>query len=108
MITLMKPLLLSILLLCALLSQGQPFRGVVADSINRQPLPFATIQLQGGKQSRISDIDGSFTLPASATAFLVSHVGHRTRTVLVSEIKSGDTVFLERESRQMEPVVIRS
>jgi TonB-linked SusC/RagA family outer membrane protein len=59
-------------------------RGTVADETG-EPVIGATIQVKGTSQGTVSDIDGNFTLPASAGGTLIiSYVGYQTQEVPVS------------------------
>ena len=103
-------LLFFVTLLCAsiLANSQETLKGVVVDSISRQPLPFATVQTDNGQQTIISGIDGRFFISLKLPqSLLFSYSGHTAKTILSSAIKSSDTVFLAPSINTLEAVVIR-
>ncbi len=89
------------------LSQVQ-LKGVVADSISRQVLPFATVQTSN-KKAVVADINGSFNIAISdATAYLlVSYSGHQTKKIAVEEFHTGDTILLSPKMNDLSEIIVR-
>lgn len=107
----MKQLCLTLtLFITTALCAQQRLQGVVADSVTRGVLPFATIRIQGEKQGIISGMNGRFslTVPGTASSVTVSYIGHRARTVAVSSLQDNDTVFLSPAAPELDVVVVRS
>ncbi|HEY0110546.1 MAG TPA: DUF5686 family protein, partial [Fibrella sp.] len=105
----MRAFVLCVLLLFSTVAIAQQtINGIVADSVSRQPLPFATVQAGRTGQAVISGIDGKFVLfLKGATAVQVSYSGHRSRTFSVDELKAADTLFLSPLLATLAEVVIR-
>ncbi len=75
-------LLFFFMTLACLQSRAQVVRGVVRDSVNQQPVPFAHITLGDQRTGTTSDIDGKFELPVPASyqgMWYVSHIGYQTK-----------------------------
>lgn len=106
----MKALVLSFFLFTLnYLNAQQNVKAVIADSLTKQPLPFATVQAAGESKSVISSIDGKFSLSLTqAGAILISYSGYRSKTIFSSELSKNDTVFLAPLTATMEEVIIRS
>ncbi len=88
-----------LLLLLAVVSSGLQahnmaiVHGYVTDSLSREPIPYATVQLQNAEgtlvNGAITDASGRFTMkevPFGTQTFIVSFVGYRTKRI-VREIK---------------------
>jgi hypothetical protein len=85
-------------------------KGIIADSITKQPLPFATVRTEDQKKNVISGLHGqfSFDVPPNTTLVYVSYVSYKTRLVTLSSLKENDTIFLVPVSSAMTEVVIVS
>ena len=80
----MKRFLLALLLFCPTFLSGQNvIKGVVVDSLTQEPLPSATVYVNGTTQGAITDNDGRFELKdVSFPATVVfSFVGYQTQAV---------------------------
>jgi hypothetical protein len=71
--------------------------GVVADSLRRTVLPFATVQAANRQNAVLTGIDGrySFPLHSGVTHIVVSYVGYTSRSLKVDLLKNNDTIFLK-------------
>lgn len=89
-------LLLFYLLPVVALAQ-QPVRGRVTARDTRQPLPQATVRVEGQAASTVTDKDGRFTLnvPTADAALTISHVGYQPLTVPAAQL--GAEVALEEQ-----------
>lgn len=69
--------------LLALEAAGASVRGLVIDSISREPIPFAAILLEGTSRGVLTDSDGRFQLsaPAAVVGVRASTMGYTTKTV---------------------------
>ncbi len=76
----------------------------VADVRTGEALPFASVYVDSEKNT-ITNAEGDFVLDAdSADAVRVSYVGYRT--VSVDAGKIGDVVYLDRDGRMLDEVVV--
>ena len=84
-------------------------RGIIADSTNRQPLSFASVQAVNSRKAVVSDINGhfSFTVPDSIKGIIISYSGYQKKLLLIREIQQGDTLFLNPSGTALEEIVIR-
>lgn len=86
----------------------QTAKGIVVDSLSRQPLPFATVQA-GGQKTVIATIGGKFSIAVSGDeALRISYSGHASKTVSPAALNDNDTVLLAPLSKAMDEVVIRT
>ena len=70
----------------ALGQQSFIIRGKVIDAVENVPLPSATIRIAGTTQGTISNSEGEFrfTLHESPVPLVVSYVGHKSDTVMIT------------------------
>jgi uncharacterized protein DUF5686/carboxypeptidase-like protein len=86
----------------------QVLHGVVADSISKKALPFATIKAGSKQNAVISGIDGHFSFPihAGVTHIIISYVGYTTKNIAVDLLKNKDTIFLTASSSTLQQVTV--
>jgi hypothetical protein len=84
-------------------------KGIVADSISGQALPFATIRVDGSTKTFISGINGQFvlTIPASSKQVSVSYVSYHNRTIPAASLNNNDTIFLAPLASTLGEVIVR-
>lgn len=85
---------------------------LVKDKTTNEVLPSASIQLNGTKQSTITDSTGSATfsnLPAAVYSITISHVGYETtKTDVTVPTNEPLTVLLEPAEEEEEEIIITS
>src|SRR5918993_205404 len=97
--------------LCCVVSVNaqQVLKGIVVDSISKQPLPFATVQATNETKGVIGNIDGKFSITLNHPGPIqFSYSGHRSKTILSSSIKENDSVLLAPVLNTLQEVVIKS
>lgn len=82
--------------------------GKIVDETN-QPLPGATVVLQGTQSGASSDFDGNFTFETSSAngTILVSFVGYETKTLTFNGTKDFGTIALNSSAESLEEIVIQ-
>ena len=90
-------------------------QGYVTDSVSREPIPYATIQLQNAEgtliNGAITDVNGRFLMkevPFGTQTFIVSFVGYRTKKV-TKEIKEKEQwigIGIVVENKQLHEVSV--
>ena len=87
-------------------AQTKVISGIVTDQ-NNSPLQNATIKVKNGKQSAVSDENGSFkiTIPSSTTMLTVSYVGMKPIDVSV-EGKTNLLISLEVADSKLNDVIV--
>jgi hypothetical protein len=98
-----------LLLLFSLSSIAQsPLPGIVKDSKDGTPLPFATLIPEHGK-AIITDIDGQFVLEAIENSgyFTVTYTGYQPRQIQIRPGKKYYSVTLEAHTEELGEVVIK-
>src|SRR5450631_3592153 len=85
-------------------------QGVVADSLSKKVLPFATIMSGNRQNALITGIDGHFffSLHSADTHIIVSYVGYTSRTISVNLLKNKDTLFLGPAAATLHDVTVLS
>ncbi len=98
----MKSPYLSILILFTLastaFSQQGTIRGRVFDAVSNEPLPFATIAVDGTTTGSISDFDGNFLFSGLEPGFVklrVSTVGYETKVTEEFMVSNTRAAFIE-------------
>jgi hypothetical protein len=67
----------------------------------------ATVIIVGTTQGTVTDVDGAFSLDASAGAKLeVAYMGYATRQVVVQANKSNYIITLQEDTEQLEDVIV--
>ena len=110
-----------LLLLLAVVSSGLQahnmaiVHGYVTDSLSREPIPYATVQLQNAEgtlvNGAITDASGRFTMkevPFGTQTFIVSFVGYPTKRI-VREIKEKEqwiNIGIVVENKQLQEVSV--
>lgn len=103
-------LLLLLFVFTGFLSVSQTtVKGIVADSITKQVLPFATIHPDGGQRATITNITGYFSIVIAppASQVRVSYVGYADKIFTVGRLSVMDTVFLSPTGHTLGEVIIR-
>ncbi len=94
-----------ILFFCNTLLAQQALSGKVTD-INNVPLAGASVTIDGGKRSALSDIDGNFTIVAKQGELLkVSFVGYNSAAILIGQ-EMQITIVLEALTKALDDVVL--
>lgn len=99
-----------LLFFLSLVGQAQTaITGVVKDSKNNEPLPFATIIQQNGK-SMITDFDGKFVLEHATLheIFTVTYIGYEDRSFKITPGRYFYSVVLEPKAQILNEVVINA
>ncbi|RTY96224.1 carboxypeptidase-like regulatory domain-containing protein [Flavobacterium sp. GSN2] len=81
--------------------------GIVKESTNNKPLPFATITTTDGISS-ISDVDGKFSIVAAIpfTAFDISYIGFTKARITLEKDKNYYVVVLSQKTDDLNEVVV--
>jgi hypothetical protein len=89
-------------------SQKQ-IKGVVADSITRKSLPFATVRPDVQSNVCIAGINGQFSLslPANTKSIQVSYISYVTRVIATDSLMDNDTLFLVPAVSTLGEVIIK-
>jgi hypothetical protein len=105
----MRAIIVAFLLLTTTFVNAQYIlKGVIVDSITKQPLPFATIQSKNEPKAVISTIDGRFSITVKQHGPIeFSYSGHKGKSVFSSTLKETDTILLAPLQASMEEVIIR-
>ncbi len=93
----------------SLSAQGRTISGSVTDSLNGDPIPGATIVVQGTQVSATSLANGAFVLsnaPLGAVTLVVRSVGFRRRFVTMSADQGTVEVLLSRDVFNLEELVV--
>ena len=100
-------LLLTLLVALPAFSQVR-IKGIIADSLTKQPLPFATVRTEDQKKNVIAGLHGqfSFEIPSHTTLLYVSYVSYKTKPVPAGSLRENDTIFLVPISSSMTEVIV--
>ncbi len=91
----------------SLSAQTPVFTGKVSDETTKEPIPYATVAIEGSSEGCFTDIDGTFSLrslPKNAV-IVVSYVGYATKSVPVSPGTSHLDILMKAEATALEAVV---
>lgn len=82
--------------------------GQIRDRVTGEPIPFATIQVNGSTIGTTSDFDGFYelTLPPTAQQLTVSFIGYQNQTININNQKMD--ILLQEEVNQLQEVVVTS
>lgn len=95
--------------LSAAMAQDTPLRvsGVITDYNSGEPLPGATVTVEGTVQGTITDVDGKYSLevPSSSSVLVVSFVGYLTEKETVNG-RSVLNVAIVQDITQLDELVV--
>jgi len=114
----MKTKLTYLIVFCSIchISFGQTFtaNGVVIDSISHQPVPFATLGVQGKNIGTVADENGVFHFVIDEVSFnpaeqiIISSIGYHQISIPLSKFKQGRFVVnLSQASNTLKVVTVR-
>lgn len=96
-------------------SHAQPITisGSVKDSETREPLAYASVQLEGSSSGTTTNEQGSFTIAVSAplaekAKLIISFVGYKSETVTLSSHQTRYTILLKPDASALQEVVVVS
>ena len=105
--------LFTITLLCSHISGQVNYRffyGKVLTSDNREPLSNVNISFLGSKLGTVSDKKGvfSFYIDTLPVIMVVSHLGYKTKKILLDGTPASMTLYMEKEIRELKEVEIKA
>jgi len=105
--------LVFLLMATVMFSQGK-IKGTILDNELNAGLPGVNVVIKGASTGASTDIDGKFSLNATASSgqVIISYIGYKTQTVNFT-VKNGETVDLgsiklDSDASQLDEVVIKS
>jgi outer membrane cobalamin receptor len=102
----MKQLLLAITMMFSSFVANAQITGTVVDAGTAEPLPGATVVVQGTQTGVITSVEGTFTVDVEeGTVLVVSFVGYTTQEVSAT---NGMVVRLEQEFGELGEIVVTS
>lgn len=108
-----RPLLPGFAILCcySLLPAQVMLSGIVLDSTDRQPIPFATVYFDGTTNGQTTDEKGQFALPVEGVdlpvVLVVSHISYNPLTLQLDHAASNLTLVLTPRSQTTGTVVVQ-
>jgi hypothetical protein len=95
----------------AVQTQGQmTLTGKIVDTVSKQPLAFATIGVKGKPEQTSSNQYGDFSLQIptsySSDSLLVTYIGYKTFTKIISSVESPERIFLDEAYTLLDEVVV--
>ena len=91
---------------------GQNLRsvsGIIKNAMTNEPIPFASVMVEGSQHGTSADTAGKFTLlvPAYETTLAISSLGFETAIIRLTESDKEEQIFnLAPMAMEMEPVVV--
>jgi hypothetical protein len=86
-------------------------KGIVLDSINHQPVPFATVYINGTSKGTYTDSSGNFNIKNVITPcqVIVSQVGYKTKmTNIDNSDQNNMTILLNANTVHIKEIVVES
>lgn len=86
------------------------YYGKVLMSDSRQPLANVNISFEGSKMGSVTDQKGAFSFYIDTIPIFmkVSHLGYKTKRILLDGTSNSMTLYLEKEIRELKEVEIRA
>lgn len=99
-------MVLSVLMTTAAFAQNLTVSGNVTDAANGEPVPFASVHLQGTMTGVSTDAEGHYSLSVPADGILVfSSIGYKTQEVAVA-LRSQVNVALESDNQYLDETIV--
>ena len=99
-----------LLVVFPVVAHGQvALRGTIVDAENGQPLPHATVQIEGTIRGTVSNALGQFliTLPSVPATLEVRYIGYVSRTIgISSDDLAGITIRMEPAALELDELVV--
>ena len=105
---LLKLILPSLMLMLATVAQAQNLTvtGVVTDSSTGEPVPFASIRIDGTMTGGMTDIDGAYSIAVPSDGVLIfSSIGYKDQSVPVAG-KAVHDVLLDPDTQVLEETIV--
>ena len=105
---LLKLILPCLILMAATVAQAQNLTvtGVITDSSTGEPVPFASIRIDGTMTGGMSDLDGIYSIEVPANGVLIfSSIGYKDTTVPVAG-KAQHNVLLTPDTEMLEETIV--
>lgn len=88
-------------------------KGIVADSLTKEPIPYVNIGFPGANFGTVSKENGIFTLQNIPEAFkgkslVLSHIGYTKKNASWSGMNSLDTIFLQQTEFKLGEVLVQA
>ena len=97
---------LAFMLATAVQAQNLTVTGVVTDSSTGEPVPFASIRVDGTMNGGMTDIDGLYSISVPSNGALIfSSIGYKDVTVQVAG-KTQHDVILEPDTQMLEETIV--
>lgn len=99
-------LFLSGLFLCVGMAIAQTqVKGTIISADDGEPLPGASVKIQGEKMGTTTNLDGEFTItvPSADTRLQISHIGMLTRVV---KARNGMRIALDTDNKLLDEVMV--
>jgi len=86
------------------------FYGKVLTSDSREPLANVNISFEGSKLGSVTDLNGAFSFYIDTIPILmkVSHLGFKTKRILLDGTSNSMTLYMDKEIRELKEVEIRA
>jgi hypothetical protein len=115
----LNPFQFLLFLLLAFCLSGKPlagqvhyrfYYGKVLISDNGKPLTNVNISFEGSKMGSVTDEKGAFSLYIDTIPIfmIVSHIGFKTKRILLDGTSNSMTLYMDREIRELQEVVIKA
>ena len=99
-------MVLSVLMTTAAFAQNLTVSGNVTDASNGEPVPFASVHLQGTMTGVSTDAEGHYSLSVPADGILVfSSIGYKTQEVAVAS-RTHVNVVLESDNQYLDETIV--
>ena len=83
------------------LAQTTLIRGIVKDSHNEEPIPFASVEVYPARKGAVTDSLGNFSIDITgyaADSLFVSYVGYFRKALAIAELNLSKPVIINLES----------
>ena len=105
----MKKYIFLILLFLSQSSFAQTYFGKVLDESSKEPLPFATLKLNDGKQGIVTDLHGKFELKdrQEINKIEISYLGYQSYQILNPSPKAEIIILLKPNANSLKEFVVK-
>jgi hypothetical protein len=102
---------IALLLWQSMAASGQVLQGVVKDSHNEEPIPFASIQVMPAKRGTITDSLGLFSIQLQgwqADSVIISYVGYASKVLYLQQLDLTKPLQIQLERQTTAGVIVRT
>lgn len=84
--------------------------GILIDTVTREPVSYAHLQIKGTNRGTVANSEGRFSLSVkeqlTGDTLVISSIGYAPLTLAVNQLSENDTLFLREANVTLNPIIV--